>query len=172
MPCLLDTYKAIFGKKTAEKMRQIHPYQMIRLRDVSQWWMKILIRMFYKRQKNKKIISLHLDESTDIANKTLLHIDILTGTVKWLQKISWTSLLATTYYWKVKKAKAILVPERERPYGCETSRLPHFLDNRLTDGGEVVSLTRRPPFTLRKIPGTHFCWRLSRPPGPECDWKG
>jgi hypothetical protein len=25
---------------------------------------------------------------------------------------------------------------------------PHFLDNRLTDGGEVVSLTRRPPFTL------------------------
>jgi hypothetical protein len=23
------------------------------------------------------------------------------------------------------------------------SRLPHFLDNRLTDGGEVVSLTRR-----------------------------
>jgi hypothetical protein len=27
---------------------------------------------------------------------------------------------------------------------CETSRLPHCLDNRLTDGGEVVSLTRRP----------------------------
>jgi hypothetical protein len=27
--------------------------------------------------------------------------------------------------------------------GFETSRLPHFLDNRLTDGGEVVSLTRQ-----------------------------
>jgi hypothetical protein len=26
-------------------------------------------------------------------------------------------------------------------------RLPHFLDNRLKDGGEVVSLTRRTPFT-------------------------
>jgi hypothetical protein len=26
--------------------------------------------------------------------------------------------------------------------GCETSRLPHFLDNLLTDGGEIVSLTR------------------------------
>jgi hypothetical protein len=25
--------------------------------------------------------------------------------------------------------------------------LPHFLDNPLTDGGEVVSPTRRPPFT-------------------------
>jgi hypothetical protein len=35
------------------------------------------------------------------------------------------------------KAKAILVTDCEGPYGCETSRLPHFLDNRLTDGGEV-----------------------------------
>jgi hypothetical protein len=26
-------------------------------------------------------------------------------------------------------------------------RLPHFLDNRLTDGGEVVILTRRPIYT-------------------------
>jgi hypothetical protein len=30
-------------------------------------------------------------------------------------------------------------------------------DSRLTDGGEVVSPTRRQPFTPRKIPGTHFC---------------
>jgi hypothetical protein len=38
---------------------------------------------------------------------------------------------------------------REGPYICETSRLPHFfsLDSRLTDGGEVVSLTRRSLFT-------------------------
>jgi hypothetical protein len=42
------------------------------------------------------------------------------------------------------------------PQDSETSRLPHFLDNRLTDGGDVVSLTRRPPFTPRKIPGTRF----------------
>jgi hypothetical protein len=33
----------------------------------------------------------------------------------------------------------------------ETSRLPHFLDHRLTDGGEVVSLTRQLFFTPRKI---------------------
>jgi hypothetical protein len=53
--------------------------------------------------------------------------------------------------------KAIPVPGRGGPWGCETSRLPHFLDNRLTDGGEVVSPTHRPPFTPRKIPGTRFC---------------
>jgi hypothetical protein len=44
--------------------------------------------------------------------------------------------------------------------GCETSRHSHFLDNRLTYGGEVVIFTRRPPFTPRKIPGNHFCLRL------------
>jgi hypothetical protein len=32
------------------------------------------------------------------------------------------------------------VRDRGGPYGTETSRLPHFLDNRITDGGEVVSL--------------------------------
>jgi hypothetical protein len=43
------------------------------------------------------------------------------------------------------KGKAIHVTGRGGPYGCETSRLPHFLDNRLTDGGEI-SLMRWPPF--------------------------
>jgi hypothetical protein len=31
--------------------------------------------------------------------------------------------------------------------GCETLRFPHFLDNWLTDGDEVVSLTCQLPFT-------------------------
>jgi hypothetical protein len=30
-------------------------------------------------------------------------------------------------------------------------RLPHFLDNQLTDDDEVISLMRQPPFTPRKI---------------------
>jgi hypothetical protein len=42
-----------------------------------------------------------------------------------------------------------LLPKLRLISVTETSRLPHFLDNRLTDGGEVVSLTRRPPFTPR-----------------------
>jgi hypothetical protein len=60
------------------------------------------------------------------------------------------------------KIKPMLVTDRGDAYGCETSRLSRFLDNKFTDGGEVVS---RPPFAPRKIPGTHFCYRLSEPQG-------
>jgi hypothetical protein len=49
-------------------------------------------------------------------------------------------------------------------------RIPHCLDNRLTDGGKVVSPTQQPQFTPQKhyyfnASGTHFCWRLSKPQG-------
>jgi hypothetical protein len=39
-----------------------------------------------------------------------------------------------------KKSKAVPVTGPGGPYGCETSRLPHFLDNLLTDGGGVCFL--------------------------------
>jgi hypothetical protein len=41
-------------------------------------------------------------------------------------------------------SEVIPVTGRRGLYGCETSRIPHFLDNRFTEGGEVVRLTRRP----------------------------
>jgi hypothetical protein len=41
--------------------------------------------------------------------------------------------------------------------GCEMSKIPHFLDSRITDGGEVVSLTRRPRF----IPNKNFLELIS-----------
>jgi hypothetical protein len=55
------------------------------------------------------------------------------------------------------KGKAIPVIGCGGLQGCETSRLPHFLDNQLEDDSEVVSLTHWPPFVPRKIPGTHSC---------------
>jgi hypothetical protein len=64
---------------------------------------------------------------------------------------------------KSKVSKAIPVPGRGGPQGCERLRLPHYLDKRPIDGGKVVSPTRLPHFTPRflhfflKIPGTHFC---------------
>ena len=33
------------------------------------------------------------------------------------------------------------------------------------DGGKVVNLTDRPPLPPGNTPGTHFCYRLSRPQG-------
>jgi hypothetical protein len=42
---------------------------------------------------------------------------------------------------------------------------PTFSDIWLIHGGKVVSITRRPLFTPRNIPGTHFCQRLIRPQG-------
>jgi hypothetical protein len=41
----------------------------------------------------------------------------------------------------VYESKAIAVTGGGGPQCCETSRIPHFLDNQLTDGDEVVSLT-------------------------------
>jgi hypothetical protein len=42
----------------------------------------------------------------------------------------------------VKKGKAIPVTGRGGPYDCKTSKLPHFLDNRLTVGGKIVTALR------------------------------
>jgi hypothetical protein len=44
-----------------------------------------------------------------------------------------------------------------RPLGLREVEAPAFSDIRLTDGGKVVSPTRRSLFTPRKIPGTHLC---------------
>jgi hypothetical protein len=62
-----------------------------------------------------------------------------------------------------KKGKAIPVTGHRGPQDCETSRIPYFLDNRL----RVMSTLSagRPSFNPRKIPGPHFCYRLSRPQG-------
>jgi hypothetical protein len=61
------------------------------------------------------------------------------------------------YFHSRDKNKSIIVTDRGSPYVCETSRLPHFVENQLIDSDEVVSLMRRPSFTLRMVPGTHFC---------------
>jgi hypothetical protein len=45
---------------------------------------------------------------------------------------------------KCKKVKTISITGRGGPWGYETSRLTHLLDNPLIDGGGLVSLTRRP----------------------------
>jgi hypothetical protein len=52
-----------------------------------------------------------------------------------------------------------------RTLGLREVEAPSFSDIRLTDGGKVVSTRRRPLFTPRNIPCTHFCYRLSQSQG-------
>jgi hypothetical protein len=64
------------------------------------------------------------------------------------------------------KGKAIPVTGRGGLWVCETLRLPHVLDTRLTDDGEVVSLTRRPPFTPQEDSWYSFLLEAESTPGP------
>jgi hypothetical protein len=59
--------------------------------------------------------------------------------------------------------KAIPVTGRGGLQGCKMFRIPHCLDNRLTDGGKFVSPTHRtmmlysPETLFFYASGTHFC---------------
>jgi hypothetical protein len=70
--------------------------------------------------------------------------------------------LAQTWPQKYKIHLAIAIPLTgfEGLQGCEMLRMPHCLDNRLTDGGEVVGTTNRPRSTPQKhklsVSVTHF----------------
>jgi hypothetical protein len=64
-----------------------------------------------------------------------------------------------------KKGKDNPVTVRGGPQGCETSRFPHFLDDRLADGDEVT-LTSRPPFTPQEDSGYSFMSVAESTPGP------
>jgi hypothetical protein len=72
-------------------------------------------------------------------------------TLKYLSILPTHSVFMFLITLKISKKLVISVTGRGGPWGCETSRLPHFLDNLLTDGFEVVRLTRRPPFTPRRF---------------------
>jgi hypothetical protein len=71
---------------------------------------------------------------------------IYLGSMRSLYKINSVKISKSQYnfIFAEGKGKAIPTTGRRGPQGWETSSLPHFLDNRLTDGGEIFSLTRRP----------------------------
>jgi hypothetical protein len=59
----------------------------------------------------------------------------------------------------------VSVTGRGGPWGSETSRTPHFLDSRLTDGSEDVSLTRRSAFTPQEDSWYSFLLEAESTPG-------
>jgi hypothetical protein len=74
------------------------------------------------------------------------------------ESVFYTMSRSASYEMSSKNRKAILVTGRAGPRGCETSRLSHFLDNRLTEGRDVIGLMHRPRSTPHKtFSGTDFC---------------
>jgi hypothetical protein len=61
------------------------------------------------------------------------------------------------------KGKAVLLQARSGPEGSRKLRFPDFMTT--AQFGGKVSLMHRPPLPPGNIPGTHFCYRLSRPQG-------
>jgi hypothetical protein len=64
-----------------------------------------------------------------------------------IQMVSSSKIDKNIDYPELNAGKAILVRGRRSPYGCEMSRSPYFLKNRLTDGSDVsfMRLSRRTP---------------------------
>ena len=60
------------------------------------------------------------------------------------------------------KGKAVPLQAWKGPEGSRKLRLTDFMTT-AQDGGKVVSLTHRPPLSPGNAPGTHFCYRPSRP---------
>jgi hypothetical protein len=73
--------------------------------------------------------------------------------------VSWIVPLQSCLYLQsnTKMCKVIAVTEHGGPWGCQTSNIQYFLNNGLSDAGEV-----KPAFTPRRITGTHFQQRLRR----------
>ena len=63
-----------------------------------------------------------------------------------------------------KKCKAIPLQAWSGPEGSRKLRFPDFMTT-AQDSGKVVSPMHRPPLPPGNTPGTHFCYRLSRPLG-------
>jgi len=62
------------------------------------------------------------------------------------------------------KGKAVPLQAWSGPEDSRKFRFPDYMTG-AQDGGKVVSPTHLPPLPPENAPGTHLCWRLSRPQG-------
>jgi hypothetical protein len=70
-----------------------------------------------------------------------------------------------------KNSRVNSVTGRGGPYGCEASRLPCFIDNGLTYGGEVSLMRRTAVLYPKKDSWYSFLLEAESTPGPQCGWK-
>jgi hypothetical protein len=80
-----------------------------------------------------------------------------------MEECRYSSTILSCY---IKKSKTIPVTVRGGPYDCEISMLSHVLDRRLTDVVELISFTRRLPFTPQEDSWYSFLLQEESTPGP------
>ena len=78
------------------------------------------------------------------------------------RSVNWKGSGQSRGLWIILKGKAVPLQAWTDPEGSRKLRLPDFV-TKAQDGGKVVNLTHRPSLPPGNTPGTHFCWRLSRP---------
>ena len=66
------------------------------------------------------------------------------------------NILYIYIYIYIYKGKAVPLQAWSGQEGSRRLRFPDFMTT-AEDGGKVVSLTHRPPFSPGNTPGTHFC---------------
>jgi hypothetical protein len=83
-----------------------------------------------------------------------------------------TSMKCELDPWQTYKGKVNPVNRPWRPVGLWDVEVPTFsLDDRLSDGGKFVSLTRRPPLTLQDDSRYSFLSEAESTPAPYFGWK-
>ena len=74
------------------------------------------------------------------------------------------ALMDIAYTAAASKGKSVPLQAWSGPEGSRKLRFPDFMTT-AQGGCKVVSLTHRPHLPPGNPPGTHFCYRLSRPQG-------
>jgi hypothetical protein len=94
-------------------------------------------------------------------SSSILTLECRNNILNYTATVFFLIILQFVVHYVPKKSKAIFVTGRGELQGCEMLRIPHCLDNRLTDCGKVVSPTHRLRSTPQKryfsASGTHFC---------------
>jgi hypothetical protein len=76
----------------------------------------------------------------------------------------------TAWFIRQGKGKAVPLQAWSGPESSRKLRFPDFMTT-AQDGGKVVSLMHRPLLPPGKTPGTHFCYRMSRPKGRSANGR-
>jgi len=120
--------------------------------------------------KQSKINELQLSSHVENSWRTCCALTLL-----WLMYLKKLYQLQRLFRYSNSIKNTVPLQAGSGPEGSRKLRFPDFVTT-AQEGGKVVSLTHRPPLPPGNAPGTHFCYKLSRPQGRSangrilCQW--